>query len=190
MLRSPLQDAPGTTFSYNNGAVHLLSVMLTASIGMPLTRFAEEYLFAPLGVTDYRWPTDPEGNPLGYGHLELLPRDLARFGELYLRQGRVAGAAVLDPAAWVKAATSAATRGGPPEITRYGWITEQAMKPAYFAGGYGGQYVTVVPELELVVVTTGDVDVLIPSSADPLRLVADVVLPAMFGHGARPEHQE
>ena len=71
------------------------------------------------------------------------------------------------------------------------WITEQATKPAYFAGGYGGQYVTVVPELELVVVTTGDVDVLIPSSADPLRLVADVVVPSMLGHGAaRPEHRE
>ena len=185
MLQAPLQDAPGTTFSYNNGAVHLLSVMLTASIGMPLTRFAEEYLFAPLAVTDYRWPADPEGNPLGYGHLELRPLDLARFGELYLRHGRVQEAAVLDPA-WVKAATTAATPGGPPESTPYGylwWITAQATRPAYFAGGYGGQYVTVVPDLELVVVTTGDVDVLIPSSADPLRLVADVVVPAMFGPG-------
>jgi CubicO group peptidase (beta-lactamase class C family) len=182
VLQAPLQDAPGTKFSYNNGAAHLLSVMLTASTGMPLTRFAEERLFGPLGVADYRWPADPEGNPLGYGHLELRPRDLVRFGQLYLRQGRVADAAVLDPA-WVKAATTAATRGGPPENTPYGylwWITDQAGKAAYFAGGYGGQYVTVVPELELVVVTTGDVDVLIPSSADPLRLVAESVVPALL----------
>jgi CubicO group peptidase (beta-lactamase class C family) len=81
-------------------------------------------------------------------------------------------------AAYVEAATTPATAGGPPESVPYGylwWIAPRGGRDAFFAGGYGGQYVAVVPSLELVVVTTGDVDVLIPSSAGALRLVDDVV---------------
>src|SRR5207253_4238371 len=164
-----------------NGAAHILGVMLAAAIGQSLAGFAEERLFAPLGVEAYRWPRDPEANPLAYGHLELRPIDLLRFGQLYLQHGRFNNVQVLD-SGYVDAATIASTGGGPPERTAYGylwWVTTRDGGPGYFAGGFGGQYVTVVPHLRLVVVTTGDVDVLIPSSADPLLLVEDVVIPAL-----------
>jgi CubicO group peptidase (beta-lactamase class C family) len=177
-LAAPLRSPPGTKFDYNNGAAHLLGVMVAAATGQPLSRLAEERLFAPIGIGSYRWPRDPEGNSLGYGHLELRPRDIARLGELYLGQGHVGGVRVVDPA-YIDAATTAATPGGPPENVAYGylwWITRCAGKPAYFAGGYGGQYVTVVPALGLVVATTGDVDVFIASSANAWRLVEDVVI--------------
>jgi CubicO group peptidase (beta-lactamase class C family) len=183
-LRAPLRSEPGTAFTYNNGAAHVLSVMLSAAVRMPLGRFAEDRLFGPLGIEAYRSPKDLGGNPLGYGHLEVRPLDLVRLGELYLRHGRTGDAQILDPG-YVDASTSAVTQGGPPEGVAYGylwWIAERAGRPAYFAGGFGGQYVTVVPELELVVVTTGDVDVFIPSSADPLLLVEDVVIPALSAY--------
>jgi CubicO group peptidase (beta-lactamase class C family) len=182
-LAAPLVAEPGTTFAYNNGAAHVLSVLIAAKTGRPLLDFAEERLFAPLGIRRYRWPTDPEGNPLGYGHLELQPRDLVSLGQLYRERGRAGSAQVLD-AEYVDAATTAATAGGPPEGTPYGflwWVTQTAGRPSFFAGGFGGQYVSVVPSLRLVVVTTADVAVWIPSSADPRRLVEDVVVRALRG---------
>jgi CubicO group peptidase (beta-lactamase class C family) len=181
-LGAPLQTTPGTAFQYNNGAAHVLGATLAAATDKPLARFAEERLFEPLGIRTYRWPCDPDGNALGCGHLELRPRDLARLGELYLTRGRNAnGVRVVDPS-YVDAATTPATAGGPPECVAYGylwWIAERGGSPAFFAGGFGGQYVTVVPALRLVVATTGDVDVFIPSSADALSLVDEVIIPSL-----------
>jgi CubicO group peptidase (beta-lactamase class C family) len=182
-LTAPLLAQPGAMFTYNNGAAHVLSVLVAVKTRQPLRTFAEDRLFAPLGIERYRWPADPEGNPLGYGHLELRPRDLASFGQLYLDRGRARGAKVIDPE-FVVAATTAATPGGPPEGTPYGflwWVTQAGPHPSFFAGGFGGQYVVVVPALELVVVTTADVAVWTESAADPRRLVDEVVLPRLSG---------
>lgn len=181
-LGAPLRTPPGTSFAYNNGAAHLLGVIVSAATGQALTVFAEERLFAPLGIQSYRWPRDPEGHPLGCGQLELRPRDMARLGELYLARGRNAHGMQIVDASYVVAATTPATAGGPPEGVAYGylwWITRHGGKHALFAGGFGGQYVTVVPELGLAVATTGDVDVFIPSSADALSLVEEVIIPSL-----------
>jgi len=172
-LAAPLVADPGTEFIYNNGAVHVLGVLVARAVGRPLARFAEERLFAPLGISEYRWPAAPDGNPLGYGHLELRPRELVRLGELYLDRGRG-----ILPESYVAAATTAQSPGGPPEQRAYGylcWVDEAS----FFAGGYGGQYLTVVPELELVVITTGDVAVLTETSAN-LRLLATEVIISFF----------
>jgi CubicO group peptidase (beta-lactamase class C family) len=180
-LHAPLRRPPGLAFEYNNGAAHVLGVMTAIAVGTQLAAFAEERLFGPLGIGNYRWPTDPHGNHLGYAHLEVRPIDLLRLGELYRCGGRIDDHQVLA-SKYIKAATTAATTGGPPEREAYGfmwWVTERADAAAYFAGGFGGQYVTVVPTLELVVATTADVDVLIASSADPAALVEDIIIPAI-----------
>ena len=102
-LAAPLRAEPGATFGYNNGAAHVLGAAIARATDMPLARFAEEQLFKPLGIRDFRWPTDPEGNALGYGHLELRPRDLVRLGLLYLAGGRWDGEQLL-PESFVAAA--------------------------------------------------------------------------------------
>ena len=178
---APPRAEPGTTFIYNNGLAHVLGVLIARATGTPLAAFAEQHLFRPLGIDDYRWPRDPDGNPLGYGHLELRPRDLLRFGQLYLDRG-VVGSRRVVPESFVAAATSPHSAGGPPENVPYGylwWISEDAGHPSFFAGGYGGQYVTVVPELAVVVVTTGDAAVLTRTSGNPRRLVSEVIIPAL-----------
>ena len=182
-LAAPLIAEPGTEFLYNNGAVHVLSVLLAKKAAMPLAQFARQRLFAPLGIDDFRWPTDPEGNPLGYGHLELRPRDLLALGLLHVRGGRV-GAGELIPQSYVRAATCATATGGEPEGVAYGylwWVTRVGEHECFFAGGFGGQYIVVVPALELVVVTTADVDVWTPQSGNPRRLVDDTIVPALAG---------
>lgn len=72
--------------------------------------------------------------------------------------------------------------GGAPEGVPYGylwWITEDGGFQSFFAGGFGGQYLTVVPDLALVVVTTGDVDVFIETSRNLRRLVSEAIVPAI-----------
>lgn len=173
VLAAPLVAEPGSTFAYSNGAAHVLGAVVARATGRPLTELAEERLFRPHGIAKWRWPADPEGNRLGYGHLELRPRDLVRLGELYL-----AGVGSVISQRYVDAATTAATAGGPPEGTPYGflwWVREDA----FFAGGFGGQYVYVVPARELVAVTTGDAAVWIPTAASARRLLEDVVLQAV-----------
>jgi CubicO group peptidase (beta-lactamase class C family) len=180
-LAAPLQADPGDRFIYNNGAAHVLGVTLARATGMSLRQLAEEQLFQPLGIETYRWPTDPDGNVLGYGHLELRPRDLVRLGELYLNHGRC-GNEQLVPSSFVEPATTPHTDGGPPEGMRYGylwWVTTDCGYHAFFAGGFGGQYVTVIPELDLVVVTTGDVDVFTNTSRNLRKLVTEVVIPTL-----------
>ena len=99
--------------------------------------------------------------------------DLVALGELYL-----AGGGPVVSAEYVAAARSAATGGGPPEGTPYGFLW-WARDDAFFAGGFGGQYLYVVPALELVAVTTGDAAVVTPTSASARRLIEDVVVPAV-----------
>ena len=179
-IAAPLQVRPGRTFIYNNGAAHVLGVLVSRATGMPLARFADEHLFGPLAIDEYRWPTDPEGNHLGFGHLELRPRDLLRLGQLYLDGGKFGHSSIV-PGSFIAAATKTQSSGGPPEGMPYGylWWVAQDAGPSFFAGGYGGQYLTVVPEHALVVVTTGDVDAFIESSRNLRRLVAEVVVPAL-----------
>jgi len=180
-LAAPLVAEPGETFSYNNGAVHVLGILLARATGRTLSDYAAQNLFRPLGIDDFRWPTDGDGYELGYGHLELRPRDLLEFGRLYLDGGR-RGRLQVVPGEWVRESTTAMTPGGSPEDERYGclwWVTDVGGIDAFFAGGFGGQYVYVMPALDAVFVSTADVHAWIPSSGSPRRLVADYLIPAL-----------
>jgi len=102
-------------------------------------------------------PTDPQGRQIGGGGQKLTARDMVRFGQLWLQNGRW-GDRQLVPARYVGEATKAQSEGGPPGGTRYGygwWITSSPQ--GYEAIGYGGQTLLVVPSLDLVVVTAADV---------------------------------
>jgi CubicO group peptidase (beta-lactamase class C family) len=159
MLGAPLRSVPGADYTYNNGAVHLLSAVVREVAGASLGSVAAQRLLSPLGIDRYEWPTDPEGNEIPSGHLLVTPRDLAKLGLLFLRQGMWQGAQLVD-AAYVDAATARQAPGRPPpEGVGYGylwWVDDLARPPAFFAAGHGGQYVYVVPALDLVVVTTAD----------------------------------
>lgn len=188
VLRAPLITPPGSSFFYSNGASHLLSAVIREVTARPVADVAAERLFAPLGIDRWQWDTDPQGLHQGCSDLRVVPRDLVKLGQIYLDGGRWNGTKVLDQD-WVRAATSPLTAGGPPEGCSYGrlwWVDHRAASPRYFAGGWGGQYVLVVPELDLVIVTTAD------SYAGPRpqgfllrRLAQQTIIPA-FAPGGGP----
>ena len=176
ILAAPRRHEPGLEFAYDNGAAHVLGAALAAATGAPLSSFAQDWLFAPLGIAEYEWPRDPDGRDYGFGHLRLRPRDLAAIGLLYLSGGEHRGRRVVSRA-YVDAATRRQSAGGPPEGTAYGffwWVADEPV-PHFFAGGYAGQSVTVIPQLELVAVTTGDESKLRPGWRNARHAILDAL---------------
>jgi len=155
-LSLPVVGVPGETYVYNTGGSHLLAVILAEVTGVDPADYAAAKLFAPLGIDPGEWMRSPQGEPSGGSGLALTPRDMAKFGYLYLNDGRWAGERIV-PAGYVEAATTYQSAGDAVGgYANYGyqwWITAtDAGYPAYFALGYGGQHIFVVPDLDLVVV--------------------------------------
>ncbi len=100
-LRQPLIADPGTAMEYSTGNSHLLSAVLTKATRRSTWQFAQEALAKPLGFTLPRWPQDPQGIFFGGNDMLMTPRQMVRFGELYLNDGRVGERQVL-PDGWVK----------------------------------------------------------------------------------------
>ncbi|MEJ2310796.1 MAG: serine hydrolase [Gemmatimonadales bacterium] len=151
----PMVDRPGGRMIYSTGNSHLVSAILTRSTGMSTKAFAQRYLFDPLGITPPAWDRDPQGFYLGGNNMALSPRDLLKIGELYLTGGSWDGRRIL-PEAWIQESWRPYNRS---RWNGYGygyfwWYRRSGRYDIHFAWGYGGQFVFVVPELELVVVAT------------------------------------
>jgi hypothetical protein len=174
MLDLPMAEEPGTYFEYCNGASFLLSAIIQVTTGMPALEFAEQHLFAPLGISDAVWPSNPQGITIGWSELYIRPHDMARIGYLYLNEGLWEGEQVV-PAPWVEAATRQHISAGTLE-DGYGyqwWVDDSGM---YMALGHRGQYIVVVPEKEMVVVFTSDLAD--DSFKFPRNLVDHFIVPA------------
>lgn len=158
MLDLPMSDNPGTKFVYNSGCTILLSGIIAKETGQSAEEFAKDNLFNALGITNREWQSGPnEISNTGWG-LFLHPVNMAMFGYLYLKNGLLNGEQVV-PEDWIKESTSK-------HIASYGyqwWILPNAIAEAhpgaagaYYALGYGGQYIFVLPNLNMVVVATAE----------------------------------
>jgi len=155
-LRQPMVSEPGGAMEYSTGSSHLLSAILTKASGTSTWQFAQESLAAPLGFRLAIWPKDPQGIYFGGNEMLLTPKQMIAIGELYLHRGRVNGRQVV-PAAWVDASCVPRTTSAWDSDRRYGygwWIQEIGPATACFAWGYGGQYILVFRDLDLVVAAT------------------------------------
>ena len=160
-LRQPLIAEPGTAMEYSTGNSHLLSAVLTKATRRSTWQFAQEALARPLGFTLPRWPQDPQGIFFGGNEMLMTPRQMVRFGELYLNDGRVGARQVL-PDGWVQRSFVPRGRSRWGNDREYGyswWIRALGDKTAYYAWGYGGQFIFVVPASQMVIVTTSDPNV-------------------------------
>jgi CubicO group peptidase (beta-lactamase class C family) len=157
ILDRPMAGIPGARFNYNSGNAHILSAIITKLTGKSALEFARKNLFAPLGITDVFWGHDPSNITLGYAGLYLQPRDMARFGYLYLRGGVWSGNQIL-PTDWVDTVSDASID------TNDGWATDFHYanlfwsipdREEYMASGYHGQRIIVLPSQDIVAVITG-----------------------------------
>lgn len=163
VLKQPMSHAPGTRFVYNSGASQLLAAALVQAVQSTITQFAEQFLFGPLGIERYEWKSDPQGVHTGGFGMQLSAKDMLTFGLLYLHQGMWDGAEIVPPA-FVHESVQPAIAAQPPERGFYGWhwwvdavdaaSARSASTHYYYARGFGGQFVFVIPAKESVVVFT------------------------------------
>ena len=161
VLAQPLIDEPGTRVEYSTGTSHLLSAILTKATKKSTWQFAQEELAKPLGFTLAKWPQDPQGIYFGGNEMLMTPRQMIRFGELYENDGRIGEREVIRKE-WVEKADDGVGRSRWGSDREYGygfWIRDFAGHRSYYAWGYGGQFIFIVPNLDLVVVTTSRADV-------------------------------
>jgi CubicO group peptidase (beta-lactamase class C family) len=155
VFEQPLVDVPGGRMIYSTGSSHVLSAVLTRATGQSTFEFARTALAEPLGIVLPAWPRDPQGIYLGGNEMPMRPRDMVRVGELYLNGGRYDDRQVVSEA-WVRASVVPRTmsRWGDREYGYGWWIRTLADVPTFYAWGYGGQFIFVIPSLRTVVVTT------------------------------------
>lgn len=184
-LQRPLEDEPGGDMIYSTGNTHILGAVLTRATGQSLRAYAQDRLFDPLGTRIQTWQQAPEGIYFGGNNMAIPPRGLLRFGQLYLNDGRFQGQQVL-PADWIDLSWRTYVRSTYHDH-QYGylWFTHRfGGERVAFAWGYGGQYVFVVPRLELVVAVTSALANRSSSSDHNeriLRLLGEHIIPAARG---------
>ena len=179
-LALPFDAEPGERFDYSNISTFLLSAIISEATGQDTLDYAREKLFDPMGIEDVRWERNPDGITVGFARLWMKPRDMAKFGLLFLQKGMWDGQQLV-PAAWVEESTTAYSSPSQyREIldidgevdrgrSRATWILTNLLRPfsdgygyqfwidesgSYTALGVGGQYIMVFPEENLVAVFT------------------------------------
>lgn len=150
-LSAPRLYTPGITFYYTDVNPQLVSYAIQKRYGRSLEEFAEEYLFKPLKIKDWYWQAGQDGITFGASNLNLKPRDMAKFGQLLLQNGKWNNTQVID-SVWVSEATRQHVSLDYWAYGYYIWINP--ADKVYWAAGHGGQTIMVAPEKNLVVVVT------------------------------------
>jgi len=206
ILNLPFEAEPGTRFDYSNLASFLLSAIITKTTGTDTLSFAKEHLFNPLGIEDVKWEKSPKGIYIGWARMWLKPHDMAKIGMLYLQKGKWSGEQII-PAHWVE---ESITAHSDPKKYRYiydkagkvdrmlsggSWIHTNIARPfadgygyqwwldksgRYTALGYGGQYIMIVPQENLIVVFTSKLRG--GSASFPTELLKKFILPSIISN--------
>jgi len=185
LLARPMAALPGAVFNYAGADPNLLGNAIQRACGMRLDQYAREVLFDPLGVHDDWWWIFPSGFVYASGDLALRPRDMVKLGQLYLQDGVWNGERVLPPG-WVAAATASVSSFDTYRASDgivgygYGWwtLTDAYGARAYEAWGWGGQYIVVMPEHDMVVALTAG-SYWSPAWKNGHQIMTEFVLPAI-----------
>jgi CubicO group peptidase (beta-lactamase class C family) len=183
LSREPVAP-PGTRFAYNGGLPTVLAAAVEKASGMPLDRFAQEKLFCPLGVKQVEWIQHGSGVFVAASGLRLTPRDMARFGQLMLDDGRFGGRQIV-PADYARASLAPQVSIHDSLTEGYGYLWWVAKLPPEAGGtdlplaiGNGGQRIVVSkPARVVVVITAGAYDS--PRQGEGPRTVFQGVLRAI-----------
>lgn len=191
-LESDFIFDPGARMRYNTFQTHLLSVIVSKATDQSSYDFANEVLLEPMGIDVDGWEQDPQGYHFGGNSMHFTPREMAVLGYLYLNKGSIDDTQII-PESWIARTLSASTNFAHPnewgawKNYNYAWlwwlgqINNHSM---YMAYGYGGQYVVVFPELELIIVTTAQSEVH-PDTSNIQELaifdiISDHILPSII----------
>ena len=157
ILDRPMDRKPGTLYEYNDGSSVLLGKVLSEATGMRADKWTEQNLFKPIGINQHKWKLTPKGEADTEGGLYLSNYDLARVGYLFLRKGQWEDKQVVSEQ-WINQSVTRAVKDISPDNNRvspgygYQWyILEKNGALIYLGSGYGGQYLIVAPDVDIVI---------------------------------------
>jgi CubicO group peptidase (beta-lactamase class C family) len=161
-LEKELIEQPGSRYNYSTGVSTVLGEILKKASGLNPDKFAAKYLFDPLGIQNYKWKAYPNGTIDTGGGLYLRSRDMAKIGYMMLKKGKWRGNQIVSEE-WVNESTKAQVQkiGNATMASDYGYqwhhgkikIRNRSIE-AFFAQGLGGQYIFIIPSIDMVVVFT------------------------------------
>ena len=156
-LARPFVDEPGGTMLYSTGNFHIVSTLLTRLTKRSTLALARDWLGKPLGIRIPAWQKSPEGTYFGGNNMKLSPRALVAFGEMYRQKGVYNGKRVLSER-WIEQSwTPRAQSPWSGDFYGLGWfMTEFDGATAYYARGFGGQFLYVIPARRLTIVMTSN----------------------------------
>lgn len=186
-LDAPMISEPGSRLVYGSANPLILGGILDNVVGEPAQWFAESFLFRPLGIDTYRIYLDPTGVPYMGGGIYLRPRDMLKYAQMHLDGGRWHEQQIVSES-WI--AQTFARYGRLEPLDRNGnfygylwWHEEYEVGDDPIASiearGNGGQYIFVVPELEIVaVITSGNYRGGLSMTRQPQTIFEQHILPA------------
>ncbi len=185
------QGGPLGQFQYSTAGTHLLSAIITRAAGMSARQLANQHLFRPIGMAEIPdhemksfqlddvfgknvtgWIKDPQGIASGGWGLTITPRDMARFGLLYLARGNWDGNQIISKS-WIDQSIT-------PNANNYGylwWLRQEAGIYAFAAMGSGGSMICCIPEKDLVVAIATKIT---RNPPDPWQLLDQHIFPALL----------
>ena len=155
ILERPMKNKPGEEAVYKNSDPIIMGKVISNAVKTDLVNFADQYIFAPLQISNYYWSRHRDNTPYGAFGLYLTPRDLAKFGQMLLNKGEWKSQRIVSEQ-WIIEATTSKTEIIDFDYGYYFWINPQ--KEYFWTWGVGGQFVFVKPDKELVVIITSEQD--------------------------------
>jgi CubicO group peptidase (beta-lactamase class C family) len=182
-LDLPFAHSPGEQWAYNSSSLILVGEAIARGFGLKLESFANHYLFEPLDIKRFRWQFSPKGRAWIGGGARMIPREMAKIGQLMLNRGVWNGQRLLSEE-WINKSTT--KQGEMRSGVDYGYLWQSGSSyigrdliTAYWASGNGGQYIIVLPDHGMVVVFTGG-NYDSPLASQPFQMLTDYILPAFL----------
>ncbi len=183
MLDRPLTRPPGSNYEYNNGLPVLTGKLIEKVTKEQLNEFARRNLFAPLGIVNYRWTRNHEGDPMAAGGSYFRTRDMAKLGQLMLDDGQWGGKKILSKD-WIRESTRRQTAEGQYNYGFYWHLSKGTPRhvdkfDGYEAIGQGGQFIAVLPKPGVVVVITSQNWAGDDGDREPETLINQYIVPSI-----------
>lgn len=159
-LNTPPTHVPGTIFAYDTTGTHTLCAIIQKVTGMTVHEYLRTRLFNPIGIGEIEWESCPMNINKGGSGIKCTTEDLARFGQLYLQNGCWNGVQIL-PKGWAEISTARHIDNSNTKMmldgkNGYGYQFWRMRNNSYCAFGMGGQFVIIVPDKDVVFISTAN----------------------------------
>lgn len=185
-LDLPYQDSLRKNWHYFTAGVVLLGDILNKTIPNGLEKYAEQKLFEPLGISNYKWQYTPQNVPNTAGGIQMNALDFAKYGQLYKNGGSWNGKQIL-PKNWVEKSFSKQKQIMGRDNEFYGYLfwnkkfkAENREYEAFYCAGNGGNYILVFKDEPLVVVITASAYGQYYAHTQVAEMLSKFILPAVM----------